>query len=58
MSKENTKIFTVNFDIPFFAEIEAEAKKEGRPTGQLIKLVLRRHLDKVKKELANTREGL
>ena len=57
MSKEAPKIFTINFDLPFYEEIEAEAKKDGRPTGQLIKLVMRRYLDKVKnKDAQNTQQ--
>ncbi len=56
MSKENTKIFTINFNIPFFEEIEAEAKKEGRPIGQFLKLIARRHLDKIKND-KNTLQG-
>lgn len=56
MSKENTKTFTISFDMLFFKEIEAEAKKEGRPIGQLLKLIARRHLDKIKLD-KNTLQG-
>ncbi len=50
MTKEKPKTFTINFDVPFFQEIEAEAKKEGRPIGQLLRLITRRYLDKVKSD--------